>query len=202
MAGEGHIPLAATPSPISAAAISGLVGECKAEFDFEMKVTRVAETPRVTKPYTPRVWQDILAQGAAVDRALMKGDVRLTMGGEPTFVSATDMEAPEWNIDAMGPTKRHYAGRLIRKLTPLWAPGAALTYNMGKHYPGEQLPRWALHAHWRRDGEPVWRDPALLASDDDKGNAAHDMAAQFAGALAERLQVDPALGGKNVCRRM
>jgi uncharacterized protein (DUF2126 family) len=193
MAGEGHIPLAATPSPISAAAISGLVGECKAEFDFEMKVTRVAETPRVTKPYTPRVWQDILAQGAAVDRALLKGDVRLTMGGEPTFVSAIDMEAPEWNIDAMGPTKRHYAGRLIRKLTPLWAPGAALTYNMGKHYPGEQLPRWALHAHWRRDGEPVWRDPALLASDDDKGNAAHDLAAQFAGALAERLQVDPAL---------
>jgi uncharacterized protein (DUF2126 family)/transglutaminase-like putative cysteine protease len=193
MAGEGHIPLAATPSPISAAAITGVVGECKAEFDFEMKVTRVAETPRVTKPYTPRVWQDILAQGAAVDRALAKNDVRLTMGGEPTFVSATDMEAPEWNIDAMGPTKRHYAGRLIRKLTPLWAPGAALTYNMGKHYPGEQLPRWALHAHWRRDGEPVWRDPALLASDDDKGTADYKHAEQFAGALAERLQVNPAL---------
>ncbi|OYV48312.1 MAG: IMP dehydrogenase, partial [Acidocella sp. 20-58-15] len=127
MTGEGHIPLAATPSPSSAAAISGLVGECEAEFDFEMKVTRVAETPRVTKPYTPRQWQDILARGAAVDLALAKGDVRLTMGGEPTFVSATDMEAPEWNIEAMGPTKRHYAGRLIRKLTPLWAHGAALT---------------------------------------------------------------------------
>src|ERR1700688_1653377 len=132
MAGEGHIPLAATPSPSSAAAISGLVGECESEFDFEMKVTRVAETPRVTKPYTPQVWQDILAQGAAVDRALAKGDVRLTMGGEPTFVAASDFEAPEWNIDALGPTKRHFAGKLIRKLTPLWAKGAALTYNMGK----------------------------------------------------------------------
>ena len=194
MAGEGHIPLAATPSPSSAAAISGtLMGECETEFDFEVKVTRVAETPRVTKPYTPHVWQDILAQGHKVDRALAKGDVRLTMGGEPTFVAAADFEAPEWNIDAMGPTKRHYAGKLIRKLTPLWAKGAALTYNMGKHYPGEQLPRWAIHAHWREDGEPVWRDPTLLASDEDKDSAAAKDAAAFAGALAERLQLDPSL---------
>ncbi|MDE8344758.1 MAG: transglutaminase family protein [Acidocella sp.] len=198
MAGEGHIPLAATPSPSSAAAISGTIGgDCETEFAFEMSVARVAETPRVTKPYTPRMWQDILAQGAAVDRALAKGDVRLTMGGEPTFVAASDFEAPEWNIDAMGPTKRHYAGKLIRKLTPLWAKGAALTYNMGKHYPGEQLPRWAIHAHWRADGEPVWRNPALLASDEDfgdaAGDAAADEAAQFAAALAERLQIDPGL---------
>jgi uncharacterized protein (DUF2126 family)/transglutaminase-like putative cysteine protease len=194
MAGEGHIPLAATPSPQSAAAISGIIaGEPETEFDFEMKVTRVAETPRVTKPYTPQQWQDILAQGAEVDRALARGDVRLTMGGEPTFVSATDMEAPEWNIDAMGPTKRQYAGRLIRKLTPLWAPGAALTYNMGKHYPGEQLPRWAIHAHWREDGEPVWKDSSLLASDDDTDDAGAEQAAMFAGALAERLQIDPSL---------
>ena len=193
MAGEGHIPLAATPSPSSAAAISGLVGECETEFEFDMKVTRVAETPRVTKPYTPRVWQDILAQGRAVDAALAKGDVRLTMGGEPTFVAASDFEAPEWNIDALGPTKRQFAGRLIRKLTPLWSKGAALTYNMGKHYPGEQLPRWAIHAHWRADGEPVWKNPALLASDDDKDDAAAADAAAFAAALAQRLQVDPAL---------
>jgi uncharacterized protein (DUF2126 family)/transglutaminase-like putative cysteine protease len=194
MAGEGHIPLAATPAPVSAAAISGvLLGECETEFEFEMKVTRVAETPRVTRPYTPRQWQDILARGAAVDRALERGDVRLTMGGEPTFVAASDFEAAEWNIDAMGPTKRKYAGRLIRKLAPLWAPGAALSYNMGKHYPGEQLPRWAIHAHWREDGEPVWRDPALLASDDDTDSAAAADAAAFAGALAERLQLDPGL---------
>jgi uncharacterized protein (DUF2126 family)/transglutaminase-like putative cysteine protease len=194
MTGEGHIPLAATPAPSSAAAISGtLMGECETEFDFEMKVTRVAETPRVTKPYTPHQWQDILNRGAAVDRALAKGDVRLTMGGEPTFVSATDMEAAEWNIDAMGPTKRKYAGRLIRKLKDLWAPGAALQYAMGKHYPGEQLPRWALHAHWREDGEPVWRDPELLASDDDTDSADAEQAAAFAAALAERLQVDPGL---------
>ena len=158
-----------------------------------MKVTRVAETPRVTKPYTPKQWQDILQRGQAVDLSLREHDVRLTMGGEPTFVAASDFEAAEWNIDAMGPTKRKYAGRLIRRLTPLWAPGAALTYNMGKHYPGEQLPRWSIHAHWREDGEAVWRDPELLASDDDHDDAAAEHAAAFVGALAERLQVDPSL---------
>jgi transglutaminase-like putative cysteine protease len=46
MAGEGHIPLAATPEPASAAPVSGLVGESKSEFDFAMSVTRVRETPR------------------------------------------------------------------------------------------------------------------------------------------------------------
>ncbi len=191
MAGEGHIPLAATPSPSSAAAISGLVGECETAFAFEMQVTRVAETPRVTKPYTSEMWGEILAQGEAVDRALEKGDVRLTMGGEPTFVAASDFEAPEWNIEALGPTKRGYADRLIRKLTPLWAKGAALTYNMGKHYPGEQLPRWAIHAHWRADGEPVWKDPALLASDADRDDATAEDAAAFARTLAVRLGVAP-----------
>ena len=172
--GEGHIPLAATPSPGSAAPITGGYTaeegtEC--EFAFHMEVKRVAETPRVTKPYTPKQWQDILQRGAAVDRALLRGDVRLTMGGEPTFVSATDQEGAEWNIDALGPTKRIYAGRLMRKLLPLWAKGAVLTHNMGKHYPGEQLPRWAIHAHWRADGEPVWLNRDLLASDDDRDNA-------------------------------
>ncbi len=194
--GEGHIPLAATPSPSSAAAITGgFTAEegTKAEFEFSMEVRRISETPRVTKPYTPQQWQDILARGAAVDAALQKGDVRLTMGGEPTFVSATDHAGAEWNIDAMGPTKRAYAGRLMRKLTPLWAKGAALTYNMGKHYPGEQLPRWAIHAHWRADGEPVWQNPDLLASDDDRDNATAADTELFALVLAERLGVDPAL---------
>ncbi|MDE2320009.1 MAG: transglutaminase family protein [Rhodospirillales bacterium] len=196
LAGEGHIPLAATPSPQSAAAISGgftADDDTKTEFGFHMEVRRVSETPRVTKPYSAKQWQEILARGAEVDRALLKHDVRLTMGGEPTFVSASDHEGEEWNIDALGPTKRAYAGRLIRKLTPLWGKGAALTYNMGKHYPGEQLPRWAIHAHWRADGEPVWKDPSLLASDDDKDNATADDTAVFAQALAERLQVDPGL---------
>ncbi|PZW44740.1 uncharacterized protein (DUF2126 family) [Humitalea rosea] len=193
MTGEGHIPLASTPEPLSAAPISGLMDEAEVEFGFEMSVTRIRETPRTTKPYTEKTWAEIQAAGRQVDAALERSSVRMTMGGEPTFVSATDMEGAEWNTDAMGPTKRRMAGRLMRRLAPLWAPGAVLHHGMGKLYPGEQLPRWTLSAHWRLDGEPVWTDPALLASDDDKGTATPEDAARFAALLAERLQVDPAL---------
>jgi len=193
LAGEGHIPLAATPEPASAAPIAGAVDECETSFDFAMAVTRIRETPRTTRPYAEPVWQDILAAGRRVDAALAQTDVRLTMGGEPTFIAADDMDAAEWNTTALGPTKRRYAGRLLRRLAARWSPGAALQYTVGKHYPGEQLPRWALYSHWRGDGEPVWRDAALLAGDDDRDDATAADAARFASALAERLQVDPAL---------
>jgi uncharacterized protein (DUF2126 family)/transglutaminase-like putative cysteine protease len=192
MAGEGHIPLAASPSPQSAAPISGVVSESDVTFDFAMHVRRIIETPRVTKPYTGRQWQDILAAGQKIDRLLAAGDVRLTFGGEPTFVAGEDNESPEWTADALGPSKRGRAGKLIRKLMHLWTPDAALMHGVGKHYPGEQLPRWALHAIGRRDREPVWRDAALLADPDrDRGVAGPDEARRFALALAERLQVDP-----------
>jgi uncharacterized protein (DUF2126 family) len=194
MAGEGHIPLAASPDPQSAAPITGMVEKCEVTFDFAMQVRRVRETPRVTKPYPEQVWQDILAVGEAVERRLVAGDVRLTMGGEPTFVAAADPDAAEWNTDALGPTKRSYAGRLLRRLAPLWAPGAALQYTQGKQYPGEPLPRWALYAHWRTDGDPVWLDAGLLADPDaGAGDADARAALAFAAALAERLRVDPRL---------
>jgi uncharacterized protein (DUF2126 family)/transglutaminase-like putative cysteine protease len=193
LTGEGHIPLAATPDPQSAAAITGAVETCETEFGFDMHVTRVRETPRVTKPYTEAQWQDILAMGAAVDRALAAGSVRLTMGGEPTFVSATDFDEPEWNTDALGPTKQRLAAQLMGRLRALWAPGSALQNVSGKHYPGEQLPRWALYAHWRADGEPVWRTQELLATEEDTDTATPADAARFCAALAERLQVDPSL---------
>lgn len=193
LAGEGHIPLAATPEPGSAAPITGAVDECETEFGFHMEVARVRETPRVTKPYTDAQWRAIEAMGARVDGALAAGDVRLTVGGEPTFVAASDRDAPEWNTEALGPTKRGFAGRLLRRLAPLWAPGAALTYAQGKWYPGEQLPRWGLYCHWRADGEKVWTDPALLASDDDRDDATAKDAAEFAVILAAKLGVDPAL---------
>ena len=193
LAGEGHIPLAASPDPQSAAAISGMVEKCETEFGFDMQLRRVLETPRVTKPYTDNQWRAILDRGTAVDRALARGDVRLTMGGEPTFVSATDLDSPEWNTEATGPTKRAHADRLMRRLMTRWSDGAALQYVMGKQYPGEQLPRWAFHCLWRGDGEPVWRDPSLFALENDKDGATPADAADFAGRLAERLQIDPSL---------
>ncbi len=195
LTGEGHIPLAASPEPASAAAISGLVEKNEGTFGFEMGVTRIAESPRTTAPYADGDWQAILAMGQKVDRALAEGDVRLTMGGEPTFIAAGDMDAEEWNSEALGPTKRRLSGRLIRALVPEWCPGAVLQYAVGKHYPGEQLPRWAINAIWRRDGQPVWTDPALLASDDDKhtphGRADSGDARVFARSLARALGLDP-----------
>jgi uncharacterized protein (DUF2126 family)/transglutaminase-like putative cysteine protease len=190
LTGEGHIPLAATPEPLSAAPISGLVEAAQTEFGFEMRVERMVETPRVTKPYAPGQWQAIKDAGDRVDAALADGDVRLTMGGEPTFVSDKDPDGAEWSIDALGPTKRREAGKLINRLIGLWSPGAALQYGAGKHYPGEQTPRWALHATWRPDGEPVWQDRALLADPDaGAGTATIDVSAAFARHLAETLGV-------------
>jgi len=193
MAGEGHIPLAASPDPTSASPISGMLEPSETVFDVQMQVMRVNEVPRVTKPYTDAQWAAIKAAGAAVDTALNGSDIRLTMGGEPTFVSVADAEGAEWTIDALGPTKRREAGHLLRRLIPLWAPGAVTQYGAGKHYPGEQTPRWALNTTWRPDGEPVWADPALLADPDAaKGDADAAAAHAFALHLAERLHVDTA----------
>ena len=116
LTGEGHIPLACTPDPMSAAPITGGVDDCEMEFDFAMSVTRIHEDPRVTKPYTDEEWQRIEAVGHDVDRRLQAGDVRLTMGGEPTFVSIDDMDGAEWTTAAVGPTKRRRAAELLLRL--------------------------------------------------------------------------------------
>jgi len=189
LAGEGHIPLAATPSPESAAPVSGLVSPSSVEFHHEMSVTRVHEDPRVTKPYSDAQWDAVLALGDRVDRELEAGDVRLTMGGEPTFVSIDDMDGEEWNTAAMGPSKRRLASTLLTRVRDTFAPGSLLHFGQGKWYPGESLPRWAFTCYWRTDGVPLWRDPALVGSPDrDDGFETKD-ARRFAQALAERLEV-------------
>ena len=190
LTGEGHIPLAATPSPASAAPVSGAVDESEVQFDFEMRVERIRETARVTKPYTEAQWRRIDGLGKAIDREIAASGLHLTMGGEPTFVSIDDMEGPEWNVEALGPTKRKLAGQLLRRLQKIWAPGALLHYGQGKWYPGESLPRWALSCHWRPDGEAIWRDPALFATDGDQTGTDFEGAQHFGEVLARRLQLD------------
>ncbi len=183
MAGEGHIPLAATPDPQSAAPISGLVDENKCEFSHDMKVTRIHESPRVTLPYTEDEWKKIDSLGHAIDAELKARDVRLTMGGEPTFVSIDDPDGPEWNFVAASLKKRVLSGNLIKRLRNKFAPGSLLHYGQGKWYPGEQLPRWALAAYWRKDGVPIWKDDGLIA--DESKNYGH--AAKEAKALLTRI---------------
>jgi uncharacterized protein (DUF2126 family)/transglutaminase-like putative cysteine protease len=192
LAGEGHIPLACSPEPSSAAPITGAHDKAEVTFEHHMKITRVLETARVTKPYTREAWQNILDLGHVIDADLKRHDVRLTMGGEPTFVSVDDRDGDEWNTAALGPTKRRLAGELIRRLAARGTSGYLLHYGQGKWYPGEPLPRWALSSYWRKDGEPIWRDPDLLAGDEDKSRSTdHAAAARFGAVLAERLQIDP-----------
>jgi len=192
LAGEGHIPLACSPDPTSAAPITGLVEESEVEFGHHMEVRRLYETPRVTKPYTDAQWQAIDALGDAIDAKLKAGDVRLTMGGEPTFVSIDDMDGAEWNTEALGPTKRVRAAELLLRLRDRFAPGAVVTFGQGKWYPGESLPRWAFALHWRSDGKPLWRNPDLIADEAKDYQPTAEAARAFGEALAKRLTVDPA----------
>ncbi|MCR6475067.1 transglutaminase family protein [Variovorax sp. ZS18.2.2] len=187
MAGEGHIPLACTPTPSSAAPIEGGVDEAEVEFGHEMKVTRIYESPRVTKPYTEEQWAEVLALGDAVDARLKAGDVRLTMGGEPTYVATSDRDAPEWNTDALGPTKRGYATELVHKLRAEYGNGGFLHFGQGKWYPGEQLPRWALSIFWRADGQTLWHDPALFADERFPTHYTSEDAHRFTNTLAQNL---------------
>ena len=191
LAGEGHIPLACTPDPTGAAPITGAVEECDAEFSHAMTVERVHEDARVTRPYTDSQWQAILELGDAVDEHLARGDVRLTQGGEPTFVGIDSPDAPEWNTDAQGEEKRLRAEELLRRLHARIAPQGLLHFGQGKWYPGESLPRWSYGCYWRRDGEPVWEDASLFADARDAHAFGEADARRFLLGLAKRLEVDP-----------
>ena len=191
LAGEGHIPLACSPEPSSAAPISGLVDECKVEFGHSMKIERIWEAPRVTKPYTDEQWADIESLGHAIDDQLIEHDVRLTMGGEPTFVSVDDPDGEEWNTTALGPTKRVLATDLYHHLREKYGPQGLMHFGQGKWYPGEQLPRWSLNAYWRRDEQPMWSHPELYADEKTPTGADALIANRFLRGVAERLELDP-----------
>ena len=180
---------------MSAAPITGGHGKAEVTFGFDMKVSRMRETPRVTKPYSDETWAAIDTSGRTVDERLVRGDVRLSMGGEPTFVAADDMEGAEWNIAAVGPTKRGFADDLVRRLQKRFAPGGLLHYGQGKWYPGEQLPRWAFALHWRTDNKPLWEEPELIAPENpDKAKVKPATIAEadsFVKVLCRRLQLPP-----------
>ena len=200
--GSGYIPLACTADPSAAAPITGGFSWSKdptrpnddvAEtFAVEMSVTRIVDHPRVTKPYTEDQWQAIDALGKQVDAELEEWDVRLTMGGEPTFVSIDERDAPEWNITALGPNKRKQGMTLAKRLRDKFAPGGFVHFGQGKWYPGESLPRWAFGCWWRKDGQPIWSNPKLVGDEDSEYTFGPADALRFAQSLASAINVDPA----------
>ena len=190
-AAEGHIPLAATPHFESAAPITGTVEPAEANFSFEMTVTRVSETGRAAQPLSDAAWVALDALGEKVDADLAASDLRLTMGGEPTFVAVDDYEPPEWTVAALGGEKRARADQLVRRLRERFAPQGLLHYGVGKWYPGEAMPRWAFALYWRRDGRPMWRDTALIAREDETRATSADDARRFAEAVAAGLGIKP-----------
>jgi uncharacterized protein (DUF2126 family) len=211
LTGEGHIPLACSADPVAAAPITGFVSFVDKDivtadpedgavhgdgdsiggddFGFSMSVTRIHEDPRVTKPYTDEQWTEIESLGHQVDADLKKGDVRLTMGGEPTFVSIDDMDGPEWTSAALGPMKYKRGDELVRRLRDRFAPGGFLHHGQGKWYPGESLPRWSLGLYWRKDGQPIWADPKLVADETKPHPHTENDSRAFALRLMERLGI-------------
>ena len=190
-AGEGHIPLACTPQPASAAPVSGGIDKCETTFEHHMQVTRIWEAPRVTKPYSDAQWVEIEGLGHQIDATLQKLDVRLTQGGEPTFVAVNDPDGAEWNTAALGPTKRIFAAELFHRLRERYAPNGLMHFGQGKWYPGEQLPRWSLNCFWRKDGEPIWNSPDLYADEKKDYGATSEHAERFMKRIAEKLALDP-----------
>jgi uncharacterized protein (DUF2126 family) len=191
LAGEGHIPLACTPEPSSAAPVSGLVEDSEVKFEHVMRVDRIWEAPRVTRPYSETQWAQIESLGHEIDRELAALDVRLTMGGEPTFVSIDDPDGPEWNTAALGEDKRRLAANLYHRLRSHYAPQGLAHFGQGKWYPGEPLPRWSLNCFWRKDGEPIWSSPDLLADESVDYDVSTDTAQRFLALVAARLGLEP-----------
>jgi len=189
-AGEGHIPLACSPEPSSAAPVTGMSEESGVEFDHQMSVSRIWEAPRVTRPYTDAQWEEIVGLGHDVDRRLTEMDVRLTQGGEPTFVANHDRDEPEWNTEVVGPTKRLKAIELYKRMKARYGPGGLVHFGQGRWYPGEPQPRWSLNCFWRKDSVPVWRDERWLAHERTPGKATPEAAQVFLQGLAGHLGVD------------
>jgi uncharacterized protein (DUF2126 family)/transglutaminase-like putative cysteine protease len=188
-AGEGHIPLACTASPATAAPLDGTSEHAASHVEFATKIGRLGHEPRPTAPYTDDVWHDLLAAGDRADAALAAAGLLVTVGGEPTFCARDGVDAKEWQSDALGPDKWRRGRALADTLRDRLAPGGVVLHRPGKHYPGESLPRWALDVIGRAGGA-LWEHREL--AHDATVDAAHRFGAHLAGVLGVAAELHPA----------
>ena len=188
---EGHIPLACSSKPGDAAPVGGTVEPADVKFTYEITVRRLDEAPSLTSPFSDHDWHKIRELAYDVDRDLKTQDVRLTVGGEPTFVGLDEPESAQWNLEALGPQKRNAGLALIRSIRQRTAQGALLHFGQGKWYPGEPMPRWAFHCISRKDGIPVWENGDLFALENKTDADANTQAYAFLQTLSRRLGAEP-----------
>lgn len=198
LTGEGHIPLSAVPEPASASPVFGYSDPAETKFGFRMEVRRFQESPRVTKPYSDATWDRILQMGKSLDTRFQKNDIRLSIGGEPTFISDTERQDPQWNISALGKEKLQFGEALLTRLRKRFSPGSIVMVTQGKWYPGEPLPRWSLNTFWRRDGEKLWEKEELLSSSEAKENSDTETDLQDAEKLGESLSKNLGISPKHL----
>lgn len=116
------------------------------------------------------------------DRIFEERGIKLTLGGEPTFVPEHP-EGAEWSYSAVGPTKLSYARRMADELLKGRMSGGVVFFSPGKQYPGEVNPRWALRMVARRDGRSLF--PAVPGN--RRAEEAHCIV--FLRELLDRLDV-------------
>jgi len=180
--GEGHIPLASVARPALGSPVEGTADRAAESISFSMKIARLGDEVRPTAPFPDEAWGELLDGADAADAVLRAAGLALTSGGEPTFNSRDHAEKPEWNGDALGPTKWEAGLALADELRRRLAPGAAVLRRQGKWYPGESLPRWALELVGRADGKPLWEDLPL-----EQGPVGVESARRLANLVAKEL---------------
>ena len=131
---------------------------------------------------------DTPLQGLAdtIEERLRSHGIKLTLGGEPTYVPEKP-EGAEWMVAAVGPTKLRYAYELADKLIAEFMPGAVTIFSPGKRYPGEVNPRWVVNLLANRDGLPIAPPPIL----GQKATPPVKVLEALRGALSKSLRLPP-----------
>ena len=180
--------------PGNAAPVIGYTDVCEVEFDFAMqRDPRSRRSARHQAVHATTQWAGDRRARRAGRRDLARHDVRLTQGGEPTFVSIDDMDGPEWNYTALSPKKRELAEKLLQRLKRASPPAACCTTGRASGTRASRCRAGRSGVFWRTDGEPLWRDAALVADTTRRARRRRCRRARSASGSPQRLGLPASL---------